>query len=164
MFLFLFFASNLSWPLGAAMLIHSWPTKSRKWLTRDVFHIFVTHAGLLYDVSDKTAEHKMITLTVVFSRLWHNDFLTNRVRRKKNRMKKLLFIFLIPSTLIGPVKFLLYYVRLVSVCTVPFTVLSPSRTCSTHFKGTSLLETCFLQENSIKNIVFNLFLLVLPSV
>ena len=52
-------------------------------MTRDVFHIFVTHAGLVYDVSDKTTEHKMITLTVVFCRLSYNDFLTNRVRRRK---------------------------------------------------------------------------------
>ena len=37
---------------GAAMLVHSLPTKSRKQLARDVFKSFATHSGLVYDVTD----------------------------------------------------------------------------------------------------------------
>ena len=40
-------------PQGAAMLVCSWPTKSRKRLAHNVFDAFATQARLVHDISDK---------------------------------------------------------------------------------------------------------------
>ena len=56
----------------------------------------------------------MITLTVVFCRLSYNDFLTNRVRRRKKIEWNNCCLYS-------------WFRAHWDVCTVPFTVLSPSR-------------------------------------
>ena len=55
-------------PSGTAIFHHSLPMKSMKWLARDRFYTFATHAGLVYDVTDtQTAGHKMAALMDMFS-------------------------------------------------------------------------------------------------
>ena len=54
-------------------LLHALPTKSSEMLARDVFDIFVTHSGLVHDVTDTDSGTQNATLMVVFSRLSNAD-------------------------------------------------------------------------------------------
>ena len=59
-----------------AILVHSLAVKSKKRLAHDVFDTFATQFGLAYEVTDKTAGHKMAVLTVVFPRLLNGGLFT----------------------------------------------------------------------------------------
>ena len=80
--------------------------------------------------------------------------LFNKQGQKKKSNEKLLFIFLIPCPLTGPVKFLLYYVRLVNVCTVPFTVLSPSRARAARTLKELASSKCVFSKKTQSRILF----------
>ena len=61
------------------MLVRSLPMKSRKGLARDAFDRCAAHSGLVHDVIDTDAEHKMAAFMVVFSPLSDVDLCTNNL-------------------------------------------------------------------------------------
>ena len=63
------------------MLARALQMKSRKMLARDVFDTFATHPGLVYDVIDTTAAHKIIGNL-------NGRIRRNRTKRKEKKRKK----------------------------------------------------------------------------
>ena len=71
-------------PLHAATLVHSLPAKSRKGLARDVFVAFATHAGYVYDVTNRDYWAQNGSIHGRGFATFKRQFLTNR---KRNRVE-----------------------------------------------------------------------------
>ena len=96
--LFSFFASNLTPPLDATILVRSLPMKSSNGLVRDVLDTSVTHANLVQYVTDTDCKtqngsaHGRVFVT-------YNIFTHRAINRQENSCE---YISLIPFLSLGP--------------------------------------------------------------